>query len=140
LRHYIEVLIKRGADGTKKGTLAAIGIDAPSTALDIVRTRWNDIVSSRRFDNADVRETLVVLRQMCCSSCGMTSAGLSATTTTTTTTRGGERHLKRCGSCPARGSGAHYCSKACQRADWVARHRGECAEARRAWQAAGTEA
>ena len=48
-------------------------------------------------------------------------------------------HLKRCGSCPAHGPCAQYCGTGCQRADWVARHRGECAEARGLRQAAGTE-
>jgi len=48
---------------------------------------------------------------------------------------GGGQRLKQCGgNCPA-----WYCGKVCQRADWVARHRGEHAEARRARQAAGTE-
>ena len=79
-------------------------------------------------------ETFAVLRKRCCSTCGMTSPGLSAATA------GEEQlHLKRCADCPARGSRARYCSKACQRADWVPRHRAECAEARRARQPAGTE-
>ena len=54
---------------------------------------------------------------------------------------GGQRRLKRCGTCPAGGPlGANfYCGPKCQRADWVARHRAECAEARRARQAAGTD-
>ena len=50
----VKVLITHGADGTKQATLTAIGIDAASTALDIVRLRWNDIVRGRRFDNARV--------------------------------------------------------------------------------------
>ena len=74
-----------------------------------------------------------MLRLMCCSACWVTSAGLAAATP------GVERRLKRCGRCPTRGPCAHYCSKECQRADWVSRHRGECGEARRARQAAGTE-
>jgi len=49
-----------------------------------------------------------------------------------------QKHLKRCGKCPARGS-ARYGNEQCQRADWVWRHRGECVEARRAREAAGTE-
>ena len=52
--------------------------------------------------------------------------------------KGEQKHLNRCSECPARGPRARYCSKECQRADWVLRHRGECAEARRARQAAGT--
>ena len=51
----------------------------------------------------------------------------------------GEKRLKHCARCPADNTRAHYCGEECQRADWVARHRGECAEARRARQAAGTE-
>jgi len=120
-----KLLLKRGADGTKHITKAVHGFDVGSTALDIARTRASC--------NPICAETLEVLRKRCCSTCGMTSPGLSATTA------GGEQHLKRCGSCPARGSRARYCSKACQCADWVPRHRGECAEARRARQAAGTE-
>ena len=36
-----------------------------STALDIVCAPWNSIVHGRRFDNARVEETLLVLRDMC---------------------------------------------------------------------------
>ena len=121
-----KLLLERGADGGKTTNRDTLGYAAGSTALDIARKRANN--------NADNAETLAVLRRRCCSTCGMTSPGVSAMTA-----GGGEQHLKRCGNCPARGSRARYCSKACQRADWVPRHRGECAEARRARQAAGTE-
>jgi hypothetical protein len=103
------------------------GVDAGSTALDIARTRAD-------AGGEDFAETLAVLRLMCCNTCGMTTAGCLSSTTP-----GVERHLKRCARCPARGPGAHYCSKACQRADWAPRHRGECAKARQGQQAAGTE-
>jgi hypothetical protein len=121
-----KLLLKRGADGTKKIADTCKGIDAGSTALDIARL--ND-------DNySDCAETFAVLRKRCCSTCGVTSPGLCAMTA------GEEQHLKRCGDCPARGSRARYCSQDCQRADWVTRHRGECAEARRAREGAGTKA
>jgi len=121
----VKLLLKRGADGTKGTAKAAPGIDAGSTALDIARSRTND--------TGDCAETLAVLRLRCCSTCGMTSPGLSAATV------GEKQHLKRCGDCHVRGSRTRYCSKECQRADWVPRHRRECAEARRARHAAGTE-
>jgi hypothetical protein len=126
-----KLLIKRGADGTKTSTgrslwIESRWIDAGSTALDIARTRANA--------SAGYVETLAVLRLRCCSTCGMTSPGLSAMVP-----EDGAHHLKRCGDCPARAPRARYCSKECQRADWVPRHRGECAEARRARQAAGIE-
>ena len=79
------------------------------------------------------RFTLAVLRLMCCSTCGMTVAGLPVTAA------GVRKRLKHCARCPATTTRAHYCGTDCQRADWVARHRGECAMARRARQAAGTE-
>jgi hypothetical protein len=115
------------ADGTKKFV-------AGYTALGVARilaknTGDADTLSVGRGDDT---ETLAVLRRRCCSTCGMTSSGLCAMTA------GEEQHLKRCGGCTARGPRSRYCSKACQRADWVSRHRGECAEARRARQAAGT--
>jgi len=119
----VKLLLERGADGTMKNARAARGIDAGLTALDIARHRAND--------KAGFAETFAVLRLWCCSTCGVTSSGLSAMAAT-----GGEQHLRRCGNCPARGSsaqytGAQYCGTECQRADW-GRHRGECAEARRA--------
>jgi hypothetical protein len=46
-------------------------IAAGSTAIDIARTLADA--------SADFTETLAVFRQMCCSMCGMTSAGLPAT-------------------------------------------------------------
>jgi len=121
----VKMLLKRGADGAKTTSRAAHVYDAGSTALDMARSRAND--------NPDCAETFALLRKRCCSTCGLTSPGLSAMSA------GSEQHLKRCGGCPARGPRARYCGKACQRADWVLRHRGECAEARRARQAAGTE-
>ena len=120
-----KLLLKRGADGTKTSSEAFEGIDAGSIALGIARFHAGH--------DADCTETFEVLRRRCCSMCGVTSSGLC------TMTASEEQHLKRCGSCPARGPRAQYCSKACQRADWVSRHRGECAEVRRARQAAGTE-
>ena len=119
----VKLLFERGADGTMRNARAARGIDAGLTALDIARHRAND--------KAGFAETFAVLRLWCCSTCGVTSSGLSAMAAT-----GGEQHLRRCGNCPARGSsaqytGAQYCGTECQRADW-GRHRGECAEARRA--------
>lgn len=124
----VKLLLKRGADGTKT-TRAALGHDAGLTALDMARIGAED--------HPEYAETLAVLRMRCCSTCGMTSDGVSAVAAA-----GREQHLKlqRCALCPARGPRARYCSKVCQLADWVPRHRGECAEARRARQAAGTEA
>jgi len=123
-----KLLLKRGADGTKTTIEVFEGIDswidAGSTALGIARLHADH--------DPDCTETFEVLRRRCCSTCGMTSPGLAAMTA------GEEQHLKRCGDCPARSPRARYCSKACQRADWVARHRGECAEARRARQVAET--
>jgi hypothetical protein len=119
-----KLLLKRGADGTVNTTHAAHGHDVESTAFDIAR---------RRADRyTDCAETFVVLRKRCYSACGMTSPGLAAKPA------GEQRHLKRCSNCPARGSRARYCNEDCQRADWVSRHRGECAG--RGWvrQAAGT--
>ena len=120
-----KLLLKRGADGAKTTTETAKEIDAGSTALEIARLRADH--------GPDFAETFAVLRRRCCSTCGMTSPGLADMTA------GKEQHLKRCGDCPARGDRAKYCSKECQRADWVLRHRAECAEARRARQAASTE-
>jgi ankyrin repeat protein len=117
-----ELLLNRGADGTKKATRTTRRDDAGSTALDILRRRADG--------DPDSAETFAVLRMWCCSMCGITSSGLSAMTP------GGAQRLKRCASCPARGPCAHYCGKECQRADWVAWHRGECAEVRRVRQAA----
>jgi len=121
----VKLLLKRGADGAKTTTLAVHGHDAASTALDIARLHADS--------DHDYAETLEVLHRRCCSTCGMTSPGLCAMTA------GEEQHLKRCGDCPARGPRARYCSKECQRADWVPRHRGECAEARRVWLTAGAD-
>jgi hypothetical protein len=123
----VKLLLKRGADGTRMIAKATCGLDAGSTALDMARSRAVTYYP-------DFLETLAALRLLCCSTCSITSSGLSATTP-------GEakQHLKRCGNCPARGPRARYCSKECQCADWVPRHRGECAEARRVRQAAGTE-
>ena len=121
-----KLIMKRGADGTKKSSRAVLGHDTGSTALDIAR-------GLRANSKPDSTEPFAVLRKRCCRACGMTSPGLAAATA------GAEQHLKRCGDCPAHGSRARYCSKECQRADWVSRHRGECAEARRAREAAGTE-
>ena len=130
----VMLLLERGADGTKRELGEPDALVPGSTALDIARTyASNGDEKTLRLGRGDFAETLAVLRLMCCSACGVTSAGLSATTP------GVERRLKRCGKCPARGPCAHYCSKECQRADWVKWHRGECAEARRARQAAGTE-
>ena len=120
-----KLLLERGADGTKTTIQATAWIAAGSTAIDIARTRAEG--------NPDYAETLAVLRLMCCSTCGVTSAGLPAAAA------GVERRLKHCARCPADDTRAHYCAEDCQRKDWVARHRGECAEARRARQAAGTE-
>jgi len=131
----VKLLVERGADGTKRTTAASPftmnmlyaqsfsnmqfvpAIDAGSTALDIARTLADT--------SANFARTLAVLRQMCCSTCGVTSAGLPATEA------GVERRLKHCARCPADGTRAHYCGAECQRADWEARHRGECAAAAR---------
>ena len=118
----VKLLLDRGADGAK----GVRGGNAGHTALDITRGRAD-------VYHPGYAETLAVLRLMCCSACGVTSAGLA-------TTPGAERRLKRCGRCPARGPCAHCCGTVCQGADWVSRHRRECAEVRRARQAAGTEA
>jgi hypothetical protein len=121
----VKLLLKRGANGNKRTIQAAHGQPAGSTALDIARTRAGS--------NPACAETFAVLRKRCCSKCGMTSPGLPAKTA------GEQKHLKRCGNCPALGSRARYCHEQCQRADWVLRHRAECAEARRAREPAGTE-
>jgi len=115
----VKLLHKRGADGTNTTTQAAHEIDAESTALDIARR-----CAAR---DPGFAETFAALRKRCCSTCGVTSPGLAAART----------RLKQCSACPAGGPSAHYCDEQCQRADWVSRHRRECAEARRAQQAAG---
>ena len=120
----VKMLLERRADGTKTTTRRASGIDAGSTALDVARLYADS--------DPDFGETFAVLHKRCCSTCGVTSLGLAAT-------EGGAQYLKRCGSCPARGPSSWYCGSECQRADWEARHNGECAAARRARQAAGTE-
>ena len=120
----VKFLLKRGADGTKSARHKMMDVQA--TALNIIRVA--------AAGSPGYAETLAVLRLRSCSTCGMTSPGLCAMTV-----GGGKQHLKRCGDCPARGPRARYCSKECQRADWVPRHRAECAEARRARQACGTE-
>jgi hypothetical protein len=117
----VKLLLKCGADGTQTTTQTVPLIDAGSTALDIAR-----------LHSARYAETLAVLRLRCCSTCGVTSSGGWRA--------GEEQHLKRCALCPASAPPAIYCSEQCQRADWVPRHRGECAEARgRVRLAAGTE-
>jgi hypothetical protein len=116
----VKLLHKRGADGTKTTTQSAHDIDAGSTALDIARGLAD---SYPRY-----AETFAALRKRCCCACGVTAPGLA----------GSRTRLKQCSGCPASGPSAHYCSEQCQRADWVPRHREECAEARRAQQAAGT--
>jgi hypothetical protein len=120
-----KLLLKRGADGTKTSSRATDGHAAGSTALDLARPCDDNDTGSA--------DTLAVLCKRCCNTCGMTSPGRAAKTA------GEQKHLKRCSECPARGCRARYCDEVCQRADWVSRHRGECAEARRARQAAGTE-
>jgi hypothetical protein len=117
-----KMLLKSGADGVKKATFVTGGVGTLCTALDIARVRADR--------GPECAETFAVLRRRCCSTCGMTSPSLAAKT------EGEQKHLKRCGNCPARASRSRYCSKACQRADWVSRHRGECAEARLAREAA----
>jgi hypothetical protein len=121
-----KLFLKRGADGTKRVDQTTRNDLAGSTALDIARAQARD-------SHPACVETFAVLRKRCCSTCGKTSPGLAARTA------GEQKHLKRCGNYPARGSRARYCNEQCQRADWVPRHRSECAEARRAQQAAGTE-
>ena len=121
----VMLLLKRGAAGTKHTTQAALGHTAGSTALDIARRCADSFPESV--------ETFTVLRKRCCSTCGVSSPGLAAKTA------GEKKHLKRCGNCPARASRARYCGEECQRADWVSRHRRECAEARRAREAAATQ-
>ena len=120
-----ELLVSSGADGTKTATVITGGVGVVSTALDIARLRADR--------GPDFAETFAVLRRQCCSSCGMTSPGRAAKTA------GEQKYLKRCSECPARGCPAMYCDEVCQRADWVSRHRGECAEARRVRQATGAE-
>jgi hypothetical protein len=121
----VKLLLKRGADGTRRTTQAAHGLDKGSTALHMARLCAGG--------NPDCVEIFTVLRKRCCSACGMTSLGLASKTA------GEKKHLKRCGNCPARGSRARYSGEICQRADWVSRHRAECAESRRARQAAATQ-
>jgi len=122
----VKFLLKRGADGTKHTAQAFQELPAGFTALDIAR-----LCADSDPDYVDTR-TFTVLRKTCCSTCGITSPGLAAKTA------GEKKHLKRCGNCPARGSRARYCRVECQRVDWVSRHRGECAEARRTPEAART--
>jgi hypothetical protein len=110
---------------SKATTRATPLMDMGCTALDAMRVA--------AIANPDYAETLAVLRLQCCSACGMTSAGLPAAAA------GVERRLKHCARCPADDTRAHYCGENYQRADWVSRHRGECAEARRAGQGASTE-
>ena len=117
------LLIKRGADGAKTTTEAFEEVDVGATALDIARHQDDN--------NSDCTETFALLRKRYCNTCGLTSSGLSAMTAEE------KQHLKRCGNCPARGPRARYCSKACQRADWVPRNRTECAEAQCARQVVG---
>jgi hypothetical protein len=69
----VRLLIERGADGTKASTKTALEIAVGSTALDIARLHAKRDCLGRNFS-----ETLAVLRLMCCSGCGVTSAGLSA--------------------------------------------------------------
>jgi hypothetical protein len=155
-----KLLLERGADGTKMTTedSASYVADMPvvvagSTALDIARTLASD------SPHADFAEILAVLRLSCCSSCGITSSGLSkkAAATAAATAAGAAGvgaaaaaaaaaavvgatpRLKSCSRCPASGPRARYCGTPCQLADWVARHRTECTEARRARQAAGVD-
>lgn len=117
----VKMLLNRGADGTKTSSHAWAGIAAGSTALEIKRIQSDmytvDFAASLRSIGqgdvnlvTDIAETMALLRMRCCSMCGMTSAGLSATTP------GVAQRLKRCVNCPARGDGAHYCGKECQRA------------------------
>jgi len=120
-----KLLLKQGADGTFTSSRVTYRYAAGSTALDIAR-RYAD-------NDAGSADTLAVLRKRCCRTCGMTSPGRAAKPA------GEQKHLKRCSECPARGCRARYCDEVCQRADWVSRHRSECAEARRAQQSAGTE-
>jgi hypothetical protein len=74
----VELLLKRGADGTKTNTARSMShglmrsltssvetipaVDAGSTALDIAH--------SRADSDPDFAETFAVLRLMCCSGCG----------------------------------------------------------------------
>ena len=117
-----KLLLERGADGTK-GTTQTVqrrgtqpGLDAGSTALDIAR-----LFTTGNPRCAETFDTFAVLITRCCSTCGVTSAGLSAKTA------GGEPvRLKQCSRCPAGGPRAHYCGTECQRADWLSRNRREC--------------
>ena len=106
----VEMLLERGADGTKTTTQAARGMVAGSTALDIARICANS--------KPGYAETLAVIRLRCCRTCGITSSSMKAAGA------GGERRLKHCALCPAGGPRAQYCGTECQRADW-ARHREE---------------
>ena len=103
----VRLLHKLGADGTSTTTRAALEIDAGSTALDIARLRTAHYPI--------FAETFAALCKRCCSTCGMTSPGLSVRT-----------RLKQCSGGPAGGPSAQYCSEQCQREDWVSRHRAEC--------------
>jgi hypothetical protein len=116
----VKLLLERGADGTKV-TLDTFAegrtlICGPSTAVDIARR-------FARHWGAEAKAVYAVLAPRCCSACGVTSSALSAATP------GVAPLLKRCSGCPSSGPSAHYCSVACQREDWPARHRGECGEA-----------
>ena len=120
-----KLLLKRGADGTKRTTQAADGLAAGSTALDIARTRAGS--------NPDFAETLAVLRKRCCSACGMTSRNLreqhAECVGVNTEARPPQLKLQQCSGCPHHeGVRARYCSPKCQKADWV----GGCRDRERA--------
>lgn len=129
LRPYIKVLLKRGADCTKTTTVAIFGVNTECTALEYAR------LCAGGDGPRDFAATFALLCLRCCSTCGITSSGLAKTEGSADV----ERRLKRCPLCPVGAPRAHYCGPVCQRADWVARHRAECAEARRVLSAAGTE-
>jgi len=72
-------------------TQATHGHAVGSTALDIARALAEE--------NSSSAVTFEVARRLCCSTCGMTSLGLSAATA------GGDQHLKDCPpTAPARGT------------------------------------
>jgi ankyrin repeat protein len=95
-----KLLLKRGAEGTKRTTLAADGLAAGSTALDIARTCVGG--------NPDSAETLEVLRKRCCSACGVTSRNLrdqhAECVGVSTEARLPQLKLQLCSGCPRHGA------------------------------------
>ena len=70
----MKLLLKRGADGAATCTPTATRDGYGLCYIDI-RVTTLDWARSRAKSDADCAETLAVLRQRCCNTCGMTSPG-----------------------------------------------------------------